>query len=298
MITKNKDGYLVNGQFIDNATARDLLYFIEKEHFEKNVISELNKQYGNGVSDKISKELLFKIVERVQNDMSERIDDYYIDEVFEDFDSKIKEELNMKHNMILYNGYDYGETLNDNLCINEENYCHLFSLVKELYDEDFFTTEQDDNGNKLVELHIPIIDKIANENKGQILHSGNEFHIGKKFNAKRITNAILNDTFEDWYECCEDILETMEAYYEIINRNEDAKLCKAIIDLGYAIAQAEDVFFRYKDKKCELNESDEYKELVAESKRIKQILNNIHQKSNQNTTHQNSFEEEADFDDI
>ena len=63
MVTKEENGYSVNGQHIDAQAARELVSFIDREYYREDVINQLDSQYGDVLTEKLPEELLNKIVD-------------------------------------------------------------------------------------------------------------------------------------------------------------------------------------------------------------------------------------------
>ncbi len=64
IVTKEENGYSVNGQYIDAKSALELRDFVERECYREDIVNQLEDEYGEELIEKLPEELLNKIVDR------------------------------------------------------------------------------------------------------------------------------------------------------------------------------------------------------------------------------------------
>lgn len=90
MVTKEENGYSVNGRHIDSQAARELAAFIDHENYREDIIGQLDSQYGDTLTEKLPEELLNKIVDEYADRRGEGEWVTHADEAIRTFRSEIE----------------------------------------------------------------------------------------------------------------------------------------------------------------------------------------------------------------
>lgn len=90
MVTKEENGYSVNGRHIDSQAARELATFIDHENYREDIIGQLDSQYGDTLTEKLPEELLNKIVDEYADRRGEGEWVTHADEAIRTFGSEIE----------------------------------------------------------------------------------------------------------------------------------------------------------------------------------------------------------------
>ena len=91
IVTKEENGYSVNGQHIDAQSALELKDFVERECYREDIVNQLESEYGEELTEKLPEELLNKIVDRYAENRGNS-EDWLVcaDEAIEKYESKIE----------------------------------------------------------------------------------------------------------------------------------------------------------------------------------------------------------------